>query len=398
MAQKWHQKATVQAAIASGAFVLFGAIITGLFMLYSAYQTRSPEVDHTPKKTGISQNRDPGQSSATLDNRVQDLNKRLAKIVRYVGLLAETRTGVVVLIGEQVRTDVTTPLTAHDVAFVLKWAKEIPPQRIGCAYEPIQDKFFVTYFGGTKDTSTGHLLFNADKVLKEYQMGVRFNGKKVLSSVSGYAPLKVEPLDFQREMSEPRFTRIWLADNAVVVSDRNQQASWLEKTGLKILAMSMILREGKMVEVDLSGSQARFVRSFSSQLNDYIQEEPALAGVDRLTQLISLARAISNALMSINLELSGHHFPGENTPTEIPLIRVSYEVNEQSSTGNLTHTIECSGGIDLGRTPSFRESDTLFQSLISQLPIDRSKLALGETVYFEVSGNQYIGLVVNPAK
>lgn len=272
------------------------------------------------------------------------------------------------------------------------------PQRIGCEFEHNQDKLFVRYFGGTQDTSTGHLLFNADKVLKEYQMGMRFNGKKVLSSVSGYAPLKIEPPDSQRELSEPVFTRIWLTDNALVVSDRSQQASWLEKTGLKILAKSMILREGKMVEVDLSESQARFVHSFSSQLNGYIQEEPALAGVDRLTQLISLARAMSNALTSITLELSGHHFPVESTPTEIPLIRVSYKVKEQYPTGNLTRIIEFSGGIDLGRTPSRRESDTLFQSLIAQLPPDRTKLTLGETVYFEVSESQYIGLVVNPAK
>lgn len=399
MAQKWYQNATVQAAIASGAFVVLGAIITGLFTLNSSNQTRSPEIKGPSEQAGISQEKIPGQSALDLKKQIQDLNKRLARIEKYVGLLAEEKSGIVVLIGEQVRKNVSVPLTAKDVAFVLKWAQEIPPQRIGCAFDPAsgQGKLFVRYFGGTKDTNVGFLLFNADKVLKEYQMGVRFNGKKVLSSVSGYAPLKLRPSESQKGLPEPILTRIWLTDSAVVVSDRNQQASWLDRTGLKILAKSMIIREGEMIEVDLSESQDSFVHSFSIHLNEYIKEEPSLTGVDRLTQFIALARAVSNALTSINLELSEYHFTGVNTPVEIPLIRVSYEVDEKSPAGNLKRTIEFSGGIDLGRTPSRTENDTLFQSLISQLPMDRTKLSLGEIVMFEVSGKQYAGLILNPA-
>lgn len=396
MAQKWFQKASVQAAIVSGVFLSLAAVIAGLFSFFAIRQTPPPTVHSEPDNATIISNEDRGQKSATLGRLVQTLNKRLASIEKYAGMVVEPKTGIAFLIGEQTRTTVPTPLTAQDVAFALQWAKEKPQKRFGCAFEPDQQhlQLQVRYFGGTEDTSTGHLLFNADKALKEYSIGLRFNGRKVLSTVSGYAPLK----DARKERTEASFTRIWLADKAVVVSDSTGQASWLEKTGLEVLALSMTQREGKMVENNLSEPQAQFARSFSSQLDAYIEEEPALAGVNRLTQLISLSRASSNALESIDIVLSQHDFPVRRTPTSIQLLKATYEVTEPSPTGNTKHIFEISGGIDLGRTPSIKEDNMLFQLLVSQLPLNRSKLKLGDSSFIEVSGRQYIGIIVNPPK
>ena len=51
MAQKWYQKATVQAALAGGFFAIVAAIITGMFILFANGDQRVIEIHVLEKNT-----------------------------------------------------------------------------------------------------------------------------------------------------------------------------------------------------------------------------------------------------------------------------------------------------------------------------------------------------------
>ena len=324
MAQKWYQRATVQAALILGSFGLVSAVVAGFFSLL-------------PERTLVEQ--DERAPSTRRDNP-----SNIPELKRLSGAYIARDLGVVVLLGDTHGSTSDVSLSPEDIAFCLQWAKSADRPRLGLSFDPSPDSsdFIVRFFGPIKDTHLGYLLYAADVALKEYALGYRLGGEKLELELTLYDSM-LERL--YTGVGPETTTRFWLVAHPRLEISPDKSLLLIGSPGATLRAAA--LAAGQPVE--LPSAAVDYARWFTANFDVLATREEALDSFARIVEVMAVARWLADRLPEQPLDWFDRYLSREHaTPTVLPSIRISQGAStRRSDVAREYATVHVSGGVSL---------------------------------------------------
>lgn len=245
------------------------------------------------------------------------------------GAVFDQNTGQFILYGER---DLALPsMPIDDLAVAVRSIYGLggaPAQDPGISMDPVSvtkkknhPQMAVTYYGDTKNTRFGQVLFEADRLLKDLTIGKDSStGKKIKSRVHGYRDLltlyrleKNGP-DFSRANV---FSRMWFVPEKICLTQSEDGTSMVfDEVRMRVLTESKF----KNKPCDDPASE-KFAVHFTHNYEKFAQEFPILQDLKRLGKLTGIVKWIQEQGFPVDLSFFQNYSPQcVSTPTLIPKI------------------------------------------------------------------------------
>lgn len=333
------------------------------------------------------------------------LTTALSQLKTLDAASVDPETSQLVLIGESS----AGPGAIHleDVAIALK-AAFFEPEAVGMTIDENPDDktgplMFVKFFGGTRDTHFGQVMFECDRLMKSLGLG-QDNVTK--------APLTVRAAGFatQAELSrafdpsdagkDAAWSRFWLTPITARFPESDLRGKPLVELSQDAHTISFVQHDvfvdteemvdtGKGERLSSSGgrqspSAQEFANRFTALYDQIAVEYPAFAELKELAKLVTLAEWIRNKKVPIDPELL---FLSLGTTTTTPKETPTLATETAWTTGNTTRTIKMFGGVTLTPKPRFVSvndaKDRKADAFASTINTNREAIRSGRPVSFQ---------------
>lgn len=310
----------------------------------------------------------------------------LTRITNLTGAVYDSTTDRLLLIGDY--NPVLPELNPADLLVALR-AIYFSQNDVGVSIDPIDPDLLdgpmkINYFGNTKDTHFGLVMYEADRYLKVLSMGQdNITHQPVQSTVSGY----LSELDWMLEgLTDPlesaQWHRLWYqVKNGVlpiqVSTDGNSM--WFDEVPLAI--------DGRFVRFDEQGQKYdipgsdpavdAFVDHFNNHFAEFAAEKPSVGQLVQLAKLLGIAYWLHGNNVPIDFTwLSSYPVDNIATPTITPGQMVSKTREIRDGDLILTHTANIFGGIDFQFTILLQKTNLnnpvqFLREMVRRLPLDQ---------------------------
>ena len=233
------------------------------------------------------------------------------------GAAVDEETGQLLLAGES--TDAPGPITLDDITVALR-AAFLEREEVGMTIdEDPNDKegprMFVKFFGGTKDTHFGQVMFECDRLMKSLGLGEDNLTKQPLSArFPGFATHAALVRRYEPDDTHPSWSRFWIniatgrndAETILGVS-ASGHTIWIDRYRVFVDTEQMLdAGKGKRL-VSSGGRQSESSRRFADLLNNHYdqlaEEYPAFGQLRELAKLVVIAEWIHETRQPIDSEL-----------------------------------------------------------------------------------------------
>jgi RHS repeat-associated protein len=194
-----------------------------------------------------------------------------------------------------------------------------------------QHRMIVTYYGETKDTRFGQIMFEADRLLKNLTLGRdNYTGKKVTSNVPGYSNL-LQLYQKEKHLPGSNFSwRMWFVPEKISLAQSEDGTSMVFDE-----VRMQVLTESKFKNKRCSDPAAeKFASHFTHHYDNYAQEFPVLQNLKRLGKITGVVKWIKEQNLPFDLSFFKGYSPQfVSTP------------NYTSQIGDFTGQLLITGGV-----------------------------------------------------
>ncbi len=311
--------------------------------------------------------RQPSSSSPVGGVYLGNAGQNLEGLGQLKGVAIDEETGKLVLIGADAGKIALPPLRLDDIVTVF-CAVYDHGQAPTVTIDPDQDDpdgpiMHVKHGPGTEGTYVGWILFECDRVMKTYQLGVdNLTGQPVHSAVPGFTET-VEAVFFGDQKKGPAdsfWERFWIVPAAVSRFDASVNDLSLFRLPLKVNTQKMRWHQGQLVDDEKGNSSvgARAFQQWFTEHYDYIADEVVLSPppgsgfakpiaifheLRRLAVVAAVAERLCDQGHSMPLWMRDYSvapFPVTTTTPSLTLERTKEE-------GNYVRTARIYGGVNL---------------------------------------------------
>ena len=277
--------------------------------------------------------------------------------------------GNLILVGEEARDVKMPPLRLDDVVTVFRSVYihgEGPTVTIDPNPEDPEGSAMIIRHGkATEDTYVGWVLYEADRLMKGYTIGVdNLTEKDVVSQVPGYADVQnaiyFGSADPRKSQKEGIWERFWIVPAEARRFEGSRRAMTLFDVPLKVKTQKMKWQKGELVD-DLTGESSPgavaftgwFTASYDAIAAEQYLVPPAEAGITNpvpvFTELrrVALMTAIAEKLRDQGVPMP--FWMRDYEVRKVPFERFTpgMEVTRRRSDGNVIRTSRIFGGVEL---------------------------------------------------
>ncbi|MCP4372233.1 MAG: hypothetical protein GY797_29555 [Deltaproteobacteria bacterium] len=260
----------------------------------------------------------------------------------------------VILIGNDAGEVHLPPVRLDDIAAAFRtvygnYSKEpgvtIDPDPVN----PRADLMNVKFFGGMENSHFGHILFEADRIMKGLSLGEdNITHEKLSVSVPDY--YNMVDLGFSNlggTHNKELWSRFWLVPERVIVkvSDDGKTITFPD-TRIRVKTETMKWKEGKLVpaEGEINEKAEYFAGHFSKYYDDYAQDLPIYKELKNLANLVGFAKWMKESGVPVDLSWLEKYDKTIETKTTTPSHTVS---DTRHASNSQSKTISIFGGTDL---------------------------------------------------
>lgn len=164
----------------------------------------------------------------------------------------------------------------------------------------------VSYFGETKNTRFGQIMFEADRVLKILSIGKdNITGKPIKSSVPHYHNLK--EIRYKKGLSVPSTScRMWFVPQRIALSESQDGTSMVfSDARMEVLTESTLRKKG-IVE---DKAAEKFAHHFTQYYDHFSREYPILTELKRLGKITAIVKWIQEKNLPFDLSFFQNYTP-----------------------------------------------------------------------------------------
>lgn len=235
---------------------------------------------------------------------------------------------------------------------------------------PSSDRMEVKYFGRTAATHFGHIMFEADRLLKVLSAGYdNLTCARATSAVSGF---ETELEMLARRPGRSKYTawhRLWFVPSVVDVKEANHGRS------VAFAAVTMEVKSEMLGDPRGADAVASAARDFSSFLTQHFDElaaeRPVLAELRRLGTLVSIAHWIADRRIPVDRSWLTHKIPTYATQDTTRTVTVSWK----GQIGDYMVTLGTFGGVDFSTENTYRPDAEHLPDLVATAALARPAAA-----------------------
>ena len=222
----------------------------------------------------------------------------LGELGDLTGAVFDRTSGRLVLLGDRRHTLPPMKLSylAAAIRAVYRPSSEAPGMTIDPNPEdPRGPTMLVRFFSHTEQTDLGDVMFEADRLLKTFSVGVDNLTKiPVASSVPGYENVAQRQLDAMAP-TNGLWSRFWIVP-APVTARAADGAILFDPVQLQVQTQTMRWSGGKLVPAGSARDPIAedFAAHFSAQYDAFAKEQPVFAELKQVTQAVALARFLKD--------------------------------------------------------------------------------------------------------
>ncbi|VHO02131.1 RHS repeat-associated core domain-containing protein [Candidatus Rhabdochlamydia sp. T3358] len=175
----------------------------------------------------------------------------------------------------------------------------------------------VTYYGDTKNTRFGQVLFEADRLLKNLTLGKdNYTGKKFKAHVPGYSNL-LKLYHKEYHPSEVVSWRMWFTPEKISLIESEDGSSMVfDQVRMKVLTETTF-KKGTYQD----SASEKFAAHFTQNYESYAHEFPILQDLKRLGKITGIVKWIKEQGLPFDLSFFKNYIPQfVSTPTDTPKI------------------------------------------------------------------------------
>lgn len=241
------------------------------------------------------------------------------------GAVFDQKTGQVILYGKK---DFSLPqMHLDDLAVAVRSVYglgEKAEQDPGVSMDPDPNpskkkhpRMLVTYYGETKDTRFGQVMFEADRLLKNLTLGKdNYTGKKCKAHVPGYKSLLKL---YHKEYHPPAIIswRMWFTPEKISLIESEDRSSMIfDQVHMKVLTESTFKKDKFQ-----DRASETFATHFTQNYDSYAHEFPILQDLKRLGKITGIVKWIKEQELPFDLSFFKSYTPQfVSTPTHTPQV------------------------------------------------------------------------------
>jgi hypothetical protein len=318
---------------------------------------------------------------------VADLRALLAGMMDVAGVAYEGSTREIVLFGPSTEGR-RSPLNADDwvVAFQSIYAGEDPAVSIDPGPDP--SIMQVRYFGPVENTHLGHVMFEADRLLKVLSSG--FDNLTCARVQLSTPSFKTKLALLSENLAGARhdvWERLWFVPRKMVVQEGAKEHR------ARFLDVPVEIRREVVGGIGPSESIESASRQFVAFLNDHYDrlagEQPILGELRHVAKFVAIARWFADRSLMIDEPWVGYHVPGVATPTTTPANTAVW----RAPIGSSIVTLGVYGGVDLSSPNNYSPEPGVVDPLIDALLMARPSAATRSWDFRHATGRYRAGAV-----
>jgi hypothetical protein len=311
------------------------------------------------------------QSSATLQAapQWQALARALAQLMTLDGAGVDRQTGQLLLAGEVDDAAGPGPFLLEDVAVALH-AAFYEPEVVGMTIDEDPDnkrgpEMFVKFFGGTRDTHLGWVMFECDRLMKSLGLGKdNLTHTELVSTLPGFVSRAHLVHKYEPNTRAPQWNRFWInhstgrtpaesLDGKTLVEISDDRAFlWFYQHRMYVDTEQMVDtgKGNRLAGTGRQGGSAKaYADLFTAHYDALTQEFPVFGQLKQLSKLVVLAEWIRKHEINFDPELlHGSFSSSTTTPERTPTLATSTPVSGG--------TVQMFGGVTLEATPKYVEA------------------------------------------
>jgi RHS repeat-associated protein len=244
------------------------------------------------------------------------------------GAVFDQKTGQIILYGTK---DLSLPrMHLDDLVVAVRSVYGLggkPAQDPGVSMEPDphppkknnkpQPRMVITYYGETKDTHFGLVMFEADRLLKNLMIGRdNYTGKKFKAHLHGYQDL-LYLYRQEKEIPFPITSRMWFVPQKIsLVQSEDGTSMMFDKVHMQVLTESKFFGN-----TYYDHAAEKFSAHFTQNYDGYANEFPILHELKRLGKITGVVKWIKEKNLPFDLSFFKNYSPQFiGTPTYTPQV------------------------------------------------------------------------------
>lgn len=303
---------------------------------------------------------------ATLDSHPTTLED----IASLEGAVIDPETGQLMLVGQAG----SSALNIDDFVVALRviYNGDLPAVSIDPS-ENDNSVMNVVYFGGIENTHLGFVLYEADRLLKVYSMGVEnLTGEMVSSNVPGYqSELDLVSAD-ARAIGQPVWHRMWFEPaqltNASPAGVGGRRGITLSGLGVTLNTEYISIAGSPIPGEGSDPAAEQFVAHFNKSFAAFAAEQPVLQELVEVRRWLYLARWLRDENIPIEASWLLQEVASVETPSTTPRTSVVRDLGP--------YRLMIGGGVDFTQENAYPSTDafaaTLADTLLSAPPGERA--------------------------
>lgn len=271
-----------------------------------------------------------------------------------IGASYDAASGRLIMLGD--KPVGTSPMPPEYLAEAIRAVYSDSPEEAGMTIDPLPSDplgpvMAVRYFGETTNTRIGSVMFEADRIMKSYSVGLDNVSKTpVQSAVSGYRSLA--DMGLENPGARPQlWSRFWLVP-APVTAGVSEDGKTLVFDPIKMHVRTETMRWDKGKLISAGGVRdphaEAFATHFIEHYEDFARENPIYSELKRVTEAVAFAKWLRAQDVRVD-EAFIRHFAGTPypTPDRTPSARIVKQRAEAD--GRITRTLSVTsfGGVEM---------------------------------------------------
>lgn len=310
---------------------------------------RPPPAESTPRG---SSNSDPAPKVGGV--YLDQIATVLGELGGISGMMFDEASGQLILLGE---ADTRLPrIRPHILAAAIRAAYTDSPHAPGMTIDPdprnpTGPTMLVRFFGNTENTKLGWIMFECDRLMKGYSVGVdNLTGRPFVSSVPGYRSMAA--MQFEDRTTSPHlWNRFWLVPEPISARAASDGAlAFIDPPRMRVRTETMRWANGRLVPAGgaIDHHAEAFAAHMTAQYRDYAAEHPVFAELEEVTAAAALAQWMKARKIPVDWTMIERWLGAPHpTPSTTPAARAQFRETTTRGNRTATTTLSVLGGVEM---------------------------------------------------
>lgn len=279
----------------------------------------------------------------------------LGSLGAVTGVAYDDTTGQIVLLGD--RRVALPPMKPEYLAAAIRAVYQDDPHEPGMTIDPHPRDpraplMLVIFFGHTANTRLGEVMFEADRLLKGYSVGVdNLTGRPMTSAVQGYRSITQAGLEDDDAPDTGLWSRFWLVPDPVTGhGGEGGRSIVFEPIRMRVRTETMRWEGGQLVSAGgVRNERAEaFARHFTDNYDAFAREQPVYAELRQVAHAVAIAKWMrQQGIAPPSTWLRAYAGEPIRTPDTTPAAFNRLEKRVERDDAILTYAFEVFGGVEM---------------------------------------------------